>query len=49
MDYKNHRLYAEFEALLLDDSIFADMYDDTEADFLAWAIDYEIDMDWKAA
>jgi hypothetical protein len=47
MSYIKHRLYSEFEQLLKDDSDFANLYDDTEEDFLAWVIDYEIDADWE--
>ena len=47
MDCTKHRLYTEFQGLLRDDAIFADMYEATEADFLAWAFSYEIDSDWE--
>lgn len=46
-EYKKHRLYAEFQQLLNDDPVFAGMYEDTEAEFLAWCLDYETDADWQ--
>ena len=47
-EYKLHRLWAEFDQQLRDDLDFANMYDDTEEDFLAWVMDYELNSDWEA-
>ena len=47
-NYKTHRLYEEFFNLRYDDDTFSAMYDDTEEDFLAWAMEYETDEDWEA-
>lgn len=46
-NYKTHRLYEEFFNLRYDDDTFSAMYDDTEEDFLAWAMEYETDADWR--
>ena len=46
LTYKTHRLYDEFLQLRNDDEVFADLYEDTEDDFLAWVIDYELNTDW---
>jgi hypothetical protein len=46
-EYQNHKLYAEFAQLLKDDTAFANMYDDTNEDFHAWAMAYETDSDWQ--
>jgi hypothetical protein len=46
IDYKSHKLYAEFQSLLNDDAIFADQYDDNESDFVEWVNQYQTDGDW---
>ncbi len=45
--FREHIFYDEFAGLIKDDKDFAEMYDDTEDDFLAWVLDYEIDKDWQ--
>lgn len=44
---KRHRLYPEFLSLLNDDSDFADTWQDRDADFFEWAMDFEVDNDWE--
>jgi hypothetical protein len=43
---RRKELLSEFRQLRNDDANFANLYDDTEEDFLVWVIDYEIDADW---
>lgn len=45
-NYKEHRFYDEYIQLLNDDEVFSSLYDDTETDFLAWVLDYELNSDW---
>jgi hypothetical protein len=40
-------LYPEFLSLLNDDSDFADIWQDRDADFFEWAMDFEVDNDWE--
>ena len=44
-NYKNHRLYNEFQQSRYDDADFAYQWADTKNDFLEWASMYEIDSD----
>lgn len=46
-DYKKHRLYAEFEQLRVDDAVFAELWDDSQEEFLEWALSHEVDSDWQ--
>ena len=44
MNYKNHKLYNEFQQLRYDDKDFAYMWKNTKKDFLEWVMAYEVNI-----